>query len=286
MKNTILLSFLILLPFLFSCEKDATIPVPESEPKLVLYGFFSPEDDSLELKVTWTKPVFGKQANNENVEGAEVRLEGPSGSVTFPEIGPGVYAQAQSLVNLEYNKTYTLYARAPNGKEARATFTMPPSAGPIGFSALITDSMSSDYGGGPVVDRYTFRINVSDSDPALKYLRISNYSYTDYGFGGDYGWYPLDYDLNDRMIRSEGAGTRNFEFFLYAFPGSSFDPSSVSTYRFSLIRAGKEYYDFHSRLSNFEGDNPFAEPSLLYSNVSGGLGVVIGFSRKDFVFVR
>jgi hypothetical protein len=286
MKNTISILFLLLLPFLFSCEKDANIPVPESEPKLVLYGFFSPDDDTLELKVTWTKPVFGKESINENVTGAEVRLEGPSGSITFPEYGLGLYVQSKELANLQYNTSYTLFVKAPNGKEARASFSIPPPADNIGFSASIIDSIMSDYGNGPVADRYTFKVNVSDADPALKYLRITNFAFTDFGFGGDYTWNPMDYDLNQRLFRSEGPNPRNYEFFFASYPGNSFDPSASSSYRFTLIRAGQDYFDFHNRLYNYEDDNPFGEPTLLYSNVTGGLGIVAGYAKKEILITR
>ena len=43
------------------------------------------------------------------------------------------------------------------------------------------------------------------------------------------------------------------------------------------------YYEFHQSLEKYNGDNPFTEPSLIYTNVKGGLGVFASFNQSTKV---
>lgn len=40
------------------------------------------------------------------------------------------------------------------------------------------------------------------------------------------------------------------------------------------------YYEFHRSLERFQGDNPFIEPSLIYTNVKGGFGIFSAFNQS------
>lgn len=47
-----------------------------------------------------------------------------------------------------------------------------------------------------------------------------------------------------------------------------------------LNTTDKAYYEFHRSLRQARNDNPFTEPSLVYTNVQGGLGVFAGYNQS------
>jgi hypothetical protein len=55
--------------------------------------------------------------------------------------------------------------------------------------------------------------------------------------------------------------------------------------RIYLLSTDKPYYDFHKSLENFSlGDSPFSEPSFLYNNVNGGLGIFASYTLDSLIF--
>jgi len=47
---------------------------------------------------------------------------------------------------------------------------------------------------------------------------------------------------------------------------------------FFLALTDIHYYNYHRSVFNFDGENPFSEPSPVYSNIEGGLGVFAAFN--------
>ena len=65
--------------------------------------------------------------------------------------------------------------------------------------------------------------------------------------------------------------------------GQSYDSTeyySTEYYDVFLYNCSESYYNFHKSLINYTGDNPFAEPSLIYSNVKGGFGCFGAYTRS------
>jgi hypothetical protein len=52
----------------------------------------------------------------------------------------------------------------------------------------------------------------------------------------------------------------------------------------SLLHTDRHYYQYHLsvRGASRSQDNPFAEPTLIYSNVTGGLGIFAAYNRTAF----
>jgi hypothetical protein len=66
------------------------------------------------------------------------------------------------------------------------------------------------------------------------------------------------------------------------YEGSSPDSAFLRVY---LLSTDKPYYDFHKSAENFSlGDGPFTEPTLLYSNVSGGLGIFASYTLDSLIY--
>lgn len=58
MKKILLFTLLINSIYLFSCEQDANVQLPDIEPKLVVTSFISPDDTVIEVNITKTLPLF------------------------------------------------------------------------------------------------------------------------------------------------------------------------------------------------------------------------------------
>jgi hypothetical protein len=57
-------------------------------------------------------------------------------------------------------------------------------------------------------------------------------------------------------------------------PSGSYHTSRIVGFVLYLSTTNKEYYEYHQSVDRSRNsDNPFVEPSLLYSNIQGGLGV-------------
>jgi hypothetical protein len=56
-------------------------------------------------------------------------------------------------------------------------------------------------------------------------------------------------------------------------------PKSLGVY-LVLLNTDFNYYQFHLSVRQARRDNPFAEPSLVYSNIKGGLGIFAGLNQS------
>jgi hypothetical protein len=69
-----------------------------------------------------------------------------------------------------------------------------------------------------------------------------------------------------------------------SYPDDRNKPDSAFL-RIYLLSTDKPYYDFHRSAENISlGDGPFTEPTLLYSNVSGGLGIFASYTLDSLIY--
>jgi hypothetical protein len=280
MANRILLYVIPLL--FFACEKDARIPLPESQSKLVLVSFISPDVDTLEASLTWSAPVFrSSQKFPSDPSKSVVWLEGPSGKHAFQySTSKEKFVLLQEEAALDYGKTYQIFAKDPEGNMVHGTCEIPLNQA-NGFEVMIEDSFETGGSWGAPIYTYLFRIRFADSGSGISRFRVGAYQEVEFEEDKPF-WYALDGEMETRFYESEANPPRNFS--LSVRP-SSFSSSSGSNgsqkFRFTLTKGDEAYYQYHRSLFSFEGDNPFAEPVRLYSNVQGGLGVVAGFSMQQ-----
>jgi hypothetical protein len=59
---------------------------------------------------------------------------------------------------------------------------------------------------------------------------------------------------------------------------SGFNETGEGVFRFYLMNVSEEYYLYMRSLENITYGDPFSEPSLVYSNITNGLGCFAGFN--------
>ena len=58
MKNIVILLIISLIPAFFACEKTIHIDIPDNDPKPVAQAFLSPDDEYINVFLTWSVPLY------------------------------------------------------------------------------------------------------------------------------------------------------------------------------------------------------------------------------------
>ena len=247
---------------------------------------------------------------------ATVTISDGKTKATIPyDKGNRYFALPASQFSIRAGQTYTL--TVTDGKRtAQATCTVPTSSVPIkkysldtaliaNFSrqdtALVASFLWDDIAG--QADYYRVRvyeeqeIPVFNFEPATKtYVesrqRVAYYFYARQSNGQN----GLINDINlDGTTLSSTQFERRFSNLYYG--GYSSNNYPVVDGKKLVPKQGQEnlgvhlllnhtdfpYYEFHRSLQKYNGDNPFVEPSLIYTNVKGGFGVFASFNQSTKV---
>lgn len=272
---------------LLSCEKDATIPLPKSDKKLVLTCFLSPDEDTIIARLSWTKPIFGMNDNiSLLVADATVQIAGPDGMKTliWDPIADD-YRIPQNQIQIRPGESYTVSAQTPSGSKVKGTCKVPLRY-ENQFQTQVVDSAIM-YSDGIGKDRYSYIIKAifQPAGPGESWFRLGAYQRDGISnFPGEPTqefWTFLDYELDTRFFKSTGPSINPYSAVISTFPRSFENEDSAQVFKFVLTQGDKTYYDFHESVFNFEGDNPFAEPVRLFTNVENGLGVVCSYLKES-----
>lgn len=265
-----------------ACEKEVTgIKLPESNSKLVVTSFISPQDTLVRVDVARSLPSLGTRTGlTPFVQDAVVTLSDGDRTVNLPFKGPATYAVDSQSFPVVAGRTYTLRVSVPGGESVEATCTVPEA---VPLSALSLDSIS------PVErawKQYIVRMNWADPAGANNYYRVAAEVKREIalGPGETPPRGPRDYSLSwegDELIEDKGQDGA----ILFSPKGTfiaalSTDTAKVNLYAY-VLHTDRNYYAYHRSiyLAARTDGNPFAEPVLVYSNITGGLGVFAAYNR-------
>jgi hypothetical protein len=256
---------------LTSCESDADVDIPETKPKLVVTSFISPQDTQVVVRVKRSKPIFQSYDVNTSASVANANVQITDGSTTMQlnyNSTDEYYGVSATLFPITTGTSYTLTVTTPEGETATAKTTVPgaaPASISLPYSYILEDSTSFQ-----VVRRYTFNEQWADFSGQADLYRlipiqlVKNASNPTDTFQMRVGESLITDDNNDG-----GTIQNNIETYMYFFQGGD----TIVGYDFYLMRSSPEYYLYHESLFNYNSGDPFSEPSLIYTNITGGLGV-------------
>ena len=288
MRNLLNPGFTIFLfTLIFSCERDATIPPPSTERKLVLSAMLSPDDARISVYFGWTAPIFLKKPkNDQRISNGIVKISGPDGFKILP-YNPDVdrFEIDQSEFQLKPGATFLIEAKEEGGKIARAQITLPERT-PTAFEIRIIDSTTVTNSDGNPGKRYVFHIRFQNNDNASAIYQVfgSQLFLQQDSYSGmpDTSFYPLN--------------TGNDSYFLQGSLGASitttlnnntdFQPygaNRTNHFVFYLFKGNNDFKEFQEIPYSSGGDDPFSEPVTNKSNVEGGLGYVAGYLKEKIV---
>ena len=281
-KNIKSLSQLLLAMFsamilVSSCTTDADIPLPEVDPKIVVNCYISDELTIIKAVVFKSNPVFsdgdGNYPYTSNVE-EDMYVVISNGNISaelifnpeteFYEVGTDVFP-------LIAGGNYTLTVTAPDGETVRANTTIPLNAAIVQSSSFQVEQISNDFYGEQtkVIIKQTLTYPSSSFDYYRFYYVLQDQFMTNIYVSEDYA---DDNSLDGNLLYNEHE--------MIAYYGSDNPILSVKAF---VIRGSEEYQRYHKTVYNQSPGDPFSEPSIIYSNVEGGLGVFAGYRQVEVV---
>ncbi len=279
--------------------------LPQTSRQLVIHGYFSPQDTLLQVSVGISSPVTGANVGRNfggtvfSLPGAEVTLSNQGRSIQLLfNSKVNHYAVKASEMPILAGQTYNLKVTL-NGQTVESSCMIPRA---VAISEVREDSVvaqgffSSNPNVVPPKDR-TYRLFWQDAAGEANFYRVSGYFYQIQRFqtgmnqfreqpslanirfndGRSNSSFITD-ERQDGTLMASGVGRLNSFWFRS-------DPTIVANTRraeLSLISCEKIYYNYHRLIESFDGDNPFSEPTLIPSNIKGGLGCFAGYNRTNF----
>jgi hypothetical protein len=278
--NAILLLFAALA--LMSCERDAKIPLPETEPVMVIASFLSPGDTSVLAYVNLSNPIWNPTGNSwelNPIHNASVRITGPGNQVSDLVYNQGRLG-FESMTTENFfvpGGQYSIQVTHPEYPTVTATTIIPIGEGSV-QNAVLDIVQVSDFG--YLSDFVRFRYELTDPEPGVyNYYKINYYEvYSSEEVGDVLGWQGSAYAEDSQF----SGGIKKMEdrfYFNNIEPGQGVSISYV----ISVLTCSEEYYKYHKTVETAGwGGGPFSEPVIVYSNAIGGLGILGGYRRKDF----
>lgn len=293
MKKIFLYSLLTISQFsLLSCESlikeiDPSF-LPETDSKLVVACFISPQDTVLAAKVTETKLLIGTTGDiREDITNATVNLSDGSKSIRLiysPKLG--YYRALPSELPILVGKTYTITVNTPDGRQVNASTTVPNN---IALKEVKIDSTKvNDFPQGNSVINTEYDVKVIWQDKAGEsnyYRAISEFIFL----------YRIVDSINKKVINvpvsaivdlrtiddkdTDGQLLSLNRTYLPTNIGGNIQgqdsnlKTKLDKIKVGLFQTDIHYYNYHTSLRRQrENNNPFAEPVLLYTNINGGFG--------------
>lgn len=301
MKFSKCLAIIFSLTVLWGCETLVSDldedELPRIESKLAVECYISPQSEEIVVRVTASQPLFGPSTYEfMSINNAKVILSGADAEIRIPyDESTQTYRISADKFNIEAGKQYSLLV--DDGKRlVRSTCTVPAKKVTIknySIDTIVGHSYREDTSA-------RVKISWDDIKGESNYYSIRGYSLTSVTYPGyipetgvsgpvrsnNKAFLNIDrnYLVND--VNLDGI-TFNAPVFYIQLPNKfSFsyvnedgkldtaysDPVFKEVY-FEVLNLDINYYKFHKSLDdNGNNDNPFVEPTLVYSNIEGGLG--------------
>lgn len=273
------------------CETEVRdINLPEFRQKLVVTGFLSPGDSVSLINVTSNSSLYGDLSVMESVGNLTGYIDDGSGEVMLDTFSTGLTFDRNMGLKLDHKKmqinpggSYRLIVMNDAGLRAEAITRVPPER-TFSIEVDTTSIMASDPFS-PEKRRIILRIAFSDIAGEENFYRV---------IAKGYGYHtPIE---NSQTFRFTRTIVVDKEFFTdKGIDGTGIIRLSEASMKYfyevdssfvvvHLYHTEKPYYLYHKSLRDYDdGKGPFAEPTPVYSNVEGGLGVFTSYTVDSLV---
>ncbi len=253
------------------------VEVPDSDPKLVVTGFLSPMDDTITIVVRKSRPLYEPTQGFDNsftpVSNAIVTLSDGQNNVVIPynALSEAYQIAALAMPVIE-NNAYSLSVVTPDGYNATSSCRIPEGTSPdVEITGIDT---LNEYG--TLSKKVSFRFR--DLPGSGQYYRVAagtNYG-DEYYYYNSY-FYETGFERGEPYVSDKN---KEEEYFLYKTWDIYENNSQDNILYISVSVTDENYYNYHRSITSFTGDNPFAEPTPVFSNIQGGLGIFAGVNGK------
>ncbi len=278
----LILLFAAVLPISACEDMISEVDVPESDPKIVVFSVISPQDEFITVKVYKSRALYSpttQQPWEESfpvIPDATVRISNGTDWLQLPfNADTRSYRIASENMPVLAAQTYYLDIKAPGGYSTEASCTVPAGI-PPDIEITATDYVEN-YGERSAMVSFRFK----DIPGNGHFYRVIPGSYYSDEYYGD------EFFSESGLSRGESVfSDKNREGAYFTFRTSEIytgNKPDVKLLVWSSV-TDESYYNYHRSVLSFQGDNPFSEPSPVFTNIKGGLGIFAAVSGRLQVF--
>ncbi|WP_198034414.1 DUF4249 domain-containing protein [Dyadobacter tibetensis] len=288
----------------WSCESLVTDldpnSIPGTRPKLVVESYISPQLPAVQVSVSESKTIYGPVDNNFiSIKNAKVVLSDGSREIVLPyHTDLDRYQVDSATFRIVPGKTYLLTVSA-NNKLVRASTVIPPAHVKLN-RYLIDTLLNRNFRGDS-----TLRIRGFFNDPAGQTNFFSHRAYIEYEVT-EMVYDPVTGSYHQKRVRrrrimdsDDNFGPSQLQndinldgkelkaptwYFTFpwqtleninapSIPDREYSPNPVIVkIHMETLNVDEAYYRFHRSWLEGSGNNPFSEPTVIFSNIQDGLG--------------
>jgi hypothetical protein len=303
MKIFVKISFTALFAMILtvSCQKEVNdIRYPEFKLKLIINGSISPEIINNYISVDYNHRIYGElytsyagdmpgdltatlssEDKQYSLRPTFNKYQKTNGTeISFDSVKSG-FVFDNTEIPVEEGKKYTLKVQSESGLSASASCTIPFKRN---FALKIdTQRIISNDPQYSMYSHYEAYLNYTDTPGEQNYYRllgeIVRYSHI---YGPSISSNNIVPPENSFFTDKGYDGKTSKITFSYIPNSASDDSVFIKIY---LLNTDKTYYDYHKSIEKYSsGEDPFTEPSPLYTNVTGGLGIFASYTIDSLVF--
>jgi len=261
---------LTLILQLTSCISIVTdVELPKVDPVLVVYGFISPDEPEINIRVGRSLPIYSRPiAGSDTVADAEVMLYCEGRSIRIPYKSSSWYSLPSSAFLLPPGSVCSLVVTTPRGERVTGQTLIPTqSAAVVRYEVgqIREFDFTEDF-----VQVFWDDLPGSDDYYHLIARELS------VDITGDTSRYVQSNQVVDTRDARNGQFSARIP--VYLFNGNGGDSLKLDV---GLATTGRDYYRYHLLRLNYIGDNPFAEPTVMHRNVEGGEGVFAAYRFQN-----
>lgn len=303
-KYSIILSVIIII--FASCQKNATdVKLPPAKIQLVVQSFISPQDSLIKVYVSQSTPIFGQSQQN---NGGSITLPDAKVEITYHSIIYNLlYNSSEDAYIIDSNHLKIIAGETYNIKVSRGGETVTasctvPFALPFDLSLdkiqlqaeidpITKDTMNTFYRMAtsftdlaPPSDYY--RLHISGTTKSVQYFYNSQGNIIDSSFSDHQNYAYFENNDQEFVSDVDNSNTKILQNSSLYLNDKQQSGKLVSTnITFGIMHTDVNYYKYHISANahlNNQG-NPFAEPSLVFTNIQGGLGIFAAYNYRYWI---
>ena len=272
-KNIFFLVIAILV--LNSCEQDAkNVDLPYEPPRLVIHAFITP-GDSIKLTVTSSAPIYNTiNSQIKPINDATVLIYiDENNPLQLTNIGEGVYMGSQDELEVVAGNTYKVKVTRNGYDQVTSECVVIDEPK---FEISVTNIQIGIGQWGDSTATITSKIKAIGTSDNI-YYRVIPYGIIEQdGYKDSNELYSYNYESQYLKLNANDEITFKYETYFTSY-------YKFNKIRFVVLKPDDHYYKYHHSLENYNGDDFFSEPSIIYTNIKNGYGVFCSYNRKDTV---
>ncbi len=282
MKSKNIFYIVIIAIFLASCEKVVNFELPDDSDKLAVFSFISPDDSITKVYVSHLVPVVSVYKTPKAITDAKVTITNNNKEYVLQYDSTYLaHIIPQSELKIKGDETYTLKVSAKGYNDASASITaISETNKSLEFVRFIKP-----------VGQYNHEAKIElkwKDNPAKKNYYVLAMNKVDTTQQQDY--YDRFFNLNSMLFYDDAGwnGKEKYSRDFKIFDGTNYqEQDDKPEYEIALINADKHYYLYHKKALEQDEffDNPFTEPTIIYSNIENGVGVFCSY-RKYIIRIK